>query len=42
VLRDAAAWARRTDRPPRAPLDALDWPPLARRTVELYRRTLEE
>jgi hypothetical protein len=37
VLRDALQWARRADRPARAPLDALAWPRLARKTVEAYR-----
>jgi glycosyltransferase involved in cell wall biosynthesis len=37
VLSQGREWARKTARAERAPLDGLDWLPLARRTVEFYR-----
>lgn len=40
VLCDAATWARETPRPDRAPLDALDWDRLGRRTLALYERVV--
>lgn len=36
-LADAMRWARHTVRAPSAPLDALAWPGIARRTLQLYR-----
>ena len=41
VLADGMTWARTTDRAARAPVEDLDWPRLARKTVALYRRVLE-
>jgi len=41
VLADGMEWARTTSRAPRAPVEDLEWPRLARQTVALYRRVLE-
>jgi len=38
VLQSALHWALETARPARPPLEKLDWPDLARQTVETYRR----
>jgi len=40
TLADAMDWAESQDRSARAPLDDLNWAPLARQTVDLYRRVL--
>jgi glycosyltransferase involved in cell wall biosynthesis len=37
TLREALRWARRRDRPARAPLGAFDWEKIAAQTVEVYR-----
>ncbi|PEN15317.1 glycosyltransferase [Longibacter salinarum] len=39
-LREALDWVLRTERPERAPLDKLEWPVLARQTIDLYREVL--
>ena len=41
VLADAMGWAESQERAGRAPLDALDWGPLARSTLDLYRRAVQ-
>lgn len=41
ALADAMDWAESQDRPARAPLEDLNWAPLARQTVGLYRRVLQ-
>ncbi|MBM3889662.1 MAG: glycosyltransferase family 4 protein [Verrucomicrobia bacterium] len=38
ILQSALRWALETTRPARAPLEKLDWPDLARQTVEAYRQ----
>jgi glycosyltransferase involved in cell wall biosynthesis len=41
TLANAMDWAESHDRSARAPLDDLSWAPLARQTVDLYRRVLQ-
>lgn len=36
ILREALAWATTTARPARAPLDAFDWPVIARQTIDAF------
>ena len=36
LLREALAWAITTPRPARAPLDAFDWPVIARQTIDAF------
>ncbi len=40
-LEAALAWAATTQRPDTAPLDALEWNNLARRTIEAYSAVVE-
>lgn len=37
ILADALAWALETERPPRAPLEALDWAGIGVQTLDAYR-----
>lgn len=41
VLREALDWARSTDRPDHAPLDALSWDRIADETIALYRAVVQ-
>ena len=40
ILADALAWAENTARPPRAPLEPLDWPAIGGKTLDAYRQVL--